>query len=386
MATKFLEPGGDATLNLAIITAGGFWDTITGAVTVESDIVHGGHLRSIKHPLNATTALKKNAVVSDTGSRVSFYMYIVALPENPLTGSICTFQDSGEVSIFLVRLTTAGVIMFQDGSGNQVGPSGPTLTTGRWYRISVAYTITSTTINRLMLFVDGVSAISATNVTLLGTGTNIFGMTRGTFTTFETRFSDIYVDDSASLGDTGDIWVTAKRPSANGTAANFTTQIGAGGSGYGSGHSPQTNERALSTTNGWSMIGAGSAVTEEYNIENQNTGDMKVITANGSITDCVGWAYMSSLVGQTVQMKINGVNFAQAITSTNTMYTKVAGSINYPRGTGTDIGIITDTSLTTVSLFECGIMVAFIPSPISFHNSQPTVKVGNGQSRNERAT
>ncbi|WP_323162301.1 hypothetical protein, partial [Pseudomonas fluorescens] len=80
------------------------------------------------------------------------------------------------------------------------------------------------------------------------------------------------VDDSSALTDPGNIWVAAKRPNANGTTNGFTTQIGSGGSGYGSGHSPQVNERALSTTNGWSMVGAGAAVTEEYNIESKSTG------------------------------------------------------------------------------------------------------------------
>lgn len=144
-----------------------------------------------------------------------------------------------------------------------------------------------------------------------------------------------------------------------GTTNGFTTQIGAGGSGYGSGHSPQVNERALSTTNGWSMVGAGSAVTEEYNIENIATGDTNLTGA--TIVDWLGWASMSSLVGETVQMVVGGANFAQAITSTATLYTKMKGSTTYPVGTGTDIGITTDTSLTTVSLYECGIIVAYIP-------------------------
>ncbi len=174
------------------------------------------------------------------------------------------------------------------------------------------------------------------------------------------RLSDIYIDSSNSLTDTGDVWVTAKRPNANGTTNGFSTQIGAGGSGYGTGHSPQVNERALSNTNGWSMIGAGSAVTEEYNIENKSTGDIDISSA--TIVDWLGWADMKSLAGETVQVILDGVNTAQAITSSETLYFKVKGSATYPSGTGADIGITTDTSLTTVSLYECGVVVAYIPS------------------------
>ena len=114
------------------------------------------------------------------------------------------------------------------------------------------------------------------------------------------------------------------------------------------------------------MVGAGAAVTEQYSIESISTGDINLVGA--TIVDLVGWAYMSSLVAETVQIVIDGVNFSQAITSTDTMYTKVARQSTYPNG-GEDIGIITDTSLTTVSLFECGIMVAYIPAATASTNT-----------------
>ncbi len=171
----------------------------------------------------------------------------------------------------------------------------------------------------------------------------------------------MYVDSGSNLKDPGNIWVTAKRPNANGTANNFSTQVGSGGSGYGTGHSPQVNERPLSTTNGWSVVGAGSAVTEEYNVENTAAGDIDISNPNISIIDVAGWVNASSLVGETTNIILNGSSLSQAITSTNTTYTKFAGSPIYPLGAGADIGIQTDTSLTTVTLNELGVMVAYIP-------------------------
>ena len=50
------------------------------------------------------------------------------------------------------------------------------------------------------------------------------------------------------------------------------------------------------------------------------------------------------------------------LNNANTMFTKIAGSSTYPAGTGTDIGIVTATTATTVSLYEAGIMVAYIPA------------------------
>lgn len=360
MATTFLEPGGDATFNVATTTAGGFWGVKTNLPDIATDFVHGSHINSIKYrPGFADVIRTPTGTISDAGSRISYYIYLNVLPS---ATAIITGILSGGGGVFLLKITSAGVLQFF-GVGSQMGTDGATLATGRWYRLSIAYTITSSVTNEFRLFVDGSSSISVSNFSLDNlTGSDNFRLgNANTNATLDFRTSDHYADDSSSLTDTGDIFVTAKRPNANGTANNFSTQIGAGGSGYGTGHSPQVNERPLSTTNGWSMVGAGSAVTEEYNIEGKSTGDIDI--SGATIIDYSGWAYISALVGETIQMIVNGVNFAQAITSTNTMYTKVAGSTTYPAGTGADIGITTDTSLTTVSLFEAGIMVAYIPPP-----------------------
>jgi hypothetical protein len=352
MATKFLEPGGDA--DFLVGTTNGFWTTVSGA-SIATDFVHGGHIKSIKYrPNNSDTVATPTTALADAGSRISIYIYLSALPT---ASSRIWYETFG--GIFELYLTSGGILKLGR-SGTQWGSNGATLSTGRWYRISLAYTITSNSVNRFELFVDGVSSISVTNVTIGGTGTGqlTLGNVDGDLT-LDFRTSDHYIDDSSALTDTGNIWVTAKRPVANGTTNGFTTQIGSGGSGYGSGHSPQVNERALSTTNGWSMIGAGSAVTEEYNIEGKAVGDLSV----GTVVDWLGWVSVKALAGTpTIQIILNGANKAQAINTTITLYTKIKGSSTYPAGTGADIGIVTGTDLTTESLYECGILVAYIPS------------------------
>jgi hypothetical protein len=174
---------------------------------------------------------------------------------------------------------------------------------------------------------------------------------------FVAYFSDIYVDNSTALTDPGDIRVTAKRPNANGTTNGWLVQIGSGGSGYGTGHSPQVNERALSTTNGWST--ALLSTTEEYSIENAATGDADLTGA--AIVDFTGWVYAKASTAVTAQMILAGSNSNVSLTTTNTMFTKAAGSTTYPAGS-TDIGMISSGSAGTDSLYECGILVAYIPS------------------------
>lgn len=364
MAVTFLEPGGDATFNVATKANGGFWGSIIGSPAVATDFVHGNHVKSLSYApgsnntVTAGQATVEN-VLSDSGSRFSIYTYFNALPATNALMFVA-------VGSFNVRINSSGVLGLYDTSANQIGTNGPTLTTGKWYRISLAYTITSTTVNRFELFVDGISGISVTNATLTSIGATTLQIGNQNFSSLDMRTSDHYIDNSSSLVDTGNIWVTAKRPNANGTTNGFTTQIGSGGSGYGSGHSPQVNERALSTTNGWSMVGAGSAITEEYSIEGKSVGDVNITFA--SIIDYLGWVYASSLLSETAQIIVGGVNSNISLTSTNTMFTKVAGSTSYPAG-NTDIGIITSTTVTTVSLYECGIIVAYTPSvsPLPTH-------------------
>ncbi len=357
MAVTFLEPGGDATFDLSI------WDASAQTnPTVGTDFLHGGHIKSLKYAIGSASSVGKQSVVADAGGRVSFYHYINALPN-----AVCSFSNivvaGYGAAILVLRMTSAGVLQLFS-AGVQLGSNGATLVTGSWHRISYAFTVTSTTVFTFNCWVDGVLALAVSNTGTLaatGSGDVIVGNVSGN-ATFDYRSSDHYIDNSSALTDPApDIWVTAKRPFSNGTTTNFTTQIGAGGSGYGSGHTPQVNERALSQTNGWSMIGAGSAVTEEYTIEGASVGDINIALA--SVIDYMAWVFAKSALSETGSIVTGGASSNIALTSTATRFFKVKGSATYPAG-GTDVGIVTSTTVTTVSLYECGIIVAYIPATV----------------------
>ncbi len=360
MATKFLEPGGDA--DFAVTTTNGFWGSIQGTPAVATDFVHGTHVKSIQYPTGGFHYVHTKAgVLADAGSRLSFYVYFNVLPNG--TTNIVALETSGFTNAINLKVTSAGILTLNVNGGAQIGSNGTALVAGMWYRICIAFTITSTSVNEFRVFVNGAPSITGSNATLLGTGLSI--VTIGNISsnaTSDMRSSDHYVDDSSALTDTGNIWVTAKRPNANGTANNFVTQIGSGGSGYGTGHSPQVNERPLSTTNGWSVVAVG-ATTEEYNIEGKSVGDIDISTA--TILDYTGWVSAKALLSETASIIVNNSNSNISLTSTITLFTKIAGSSTYPASTGTDIGIITDATATTVSLYECGVLVAFIPKNTS---------------------
>jgi len=353
MAVTFLEPGGDADFGV------GLWPTKQGSPAAVSDFVHGGHRRSIGFPVNTQCLLVTPVgVVADAGGRFSAFFYLNALPA-AAAKTIAGIGTSAGSRIAVLALTTGGVLTLTDASNVQIGTNGKTLSTGRWYRISMAWTITSTTVNRFEIFVDGASSISVTNGTLTRTASSVVIFGSVADTAQDLRVSDIYIDNSNALTDPGNIWVTAKRPFANGTTNGFTTQIGAGGgSGYGTGHAPQVNERPSNTANGWSVVGAGSAVTEEYTIEGKNVGDIDI--SSSTIVDYMGWVIASSVTAETASIIVGGVSSNISLSNANLPFSKMAGSSIYPAG-GTDIGIVTSTTLTTVGLYEAGIIVAYIP-------------------------
>jgi len=352
MATIFLEPGGDSDFGVAL------WAGVNTAPAVATDFVHGGHIKSIKYRA-ANADFVKTAVGScvDAGGRFNCWIYLNVL--NTAVATIIANDNSGGTLLYRVRLSAANKLQVWNASA-QMGTDGATVTSGVWHRIAFCWTVTSTTVNRFVVFLDGVQTISVTNGTLSATGTSLtsIGNESGE-SALDMRSSDHYLDNSSALTDPGNIWVTAKRPFSNGTTNGFTTQIGSGGSGYGTGHAPQVNERPLSTTNGWSMVGAGSAITEEYSIESQSAGDINI--TGSTIVDFMGWLDAKSLAGETASLILAGSTSNISLTSTITIFEKIAGSTTYPAG-GTDIGIITTTALTTVSLYECGIAVAYIPA------------------------
>lgn len=359
--TTFIEPGSDATQDLSM------WISSVGTVASDNAQFHTG-LSSIKFSTGAgaTTAslLSPNNILVDSGSQFSCYFMFDTLPSGN-TNFISITVTGGGAQILNVQLNTAGKVRNNPPGGTAVNGNA-TLSINTWYRISVSYFVTNTTTFGFNVYVNGVldSTVNAGTLTST-TGTRVrlqCASAAGANVNF--WFDDIYTStggaSSGSQPDTGDIRCTAKRPFSNGTTNGFTTQIGSGGSGYGTGHAPQVNERPLSTTNGWSMIGAGSAVTEEYNIESSSVGDVDISTA--VLIDYMGWVYASAALSETGNLILNNNTSNISLTSSNTMFTIIAGSAIYPAGSGKDIGIITSVTVTTVSLYECGIVFAYTPS------------------------
>lgn len=346
----FMAAGGDE---------GGLGVTPTGSAAVDSSLHHSG-ANSIKYDSTGSNAIATTGYTGaflTTGGYCSAWFYITNMPS-----SDTVLMNLGSTFIRVV-LTSGGVLkLFTNTGGTQIGSNGSTVTTGNWFHLEFGAAYGGTANYTVTLFYNGVSDITATNSTALtgapsGTVTIGWGVAPG-------ASKVLNVDDIVTLGNLdcvsyGNLVVTTKRPNANGTTNDFTTQIGSSGSGYGSGHSPQVNEVPSSATNGWSLAISGVAKTEEYNIENLSTGSANI--TGKSIVGIYGWIRgLASSGTPTENVIIDGETYAKTFSTAAGQFGNASSKLTYPAGTGTDIGILTSTTSITVSLYECGVMVAYI--------------------------
>lgn len=270
MAVTFLESGTDATQDFS------FYTSTAGLVTSDTAQQNTGP-RAIKCDSGAGdgVSVRKSGVVSNAGTRISFYIRLTDLPTG--TCSIMAVSDPvASVAPYRVRVTSAGVLQLWTESA-QLGSNGSTLSAGVWYRISFAYIITSTTVNEARVFLDGNLDISVSNGVLDSTDAVLamWGrLTSGVGNNHIAHIDDVYVDDSSALTDPGNIRVTAKLPATENTN-NFDTALG---NARGATDYNNVNERPLSETNGWRHA-ATSDVQENYGLQSASVGDFDLTGA-----------------------------------------------------------------------------------------------------------
>lgn len=355
----YLDPGGDADFGT------GLGATPQTLPTVATDFVHGTHVKSYKFATGSGQSIGAQAVLSDTGSRVSFWMYMNAKPTNSIVSLFDCVASSFGSTVFGLRMSSGGILrLYNSNVSAQIGSDGATLAIGGWHHILISWVITSGSVNQINVYVDEALSISTSNNTLSVTGSSDYFIGNiSADSTFDIRISDIYVAENTTVGNTGAVWVTAKRPFANGTTNNFTAGGSAGS--YGSGNARYVNERPVNTTDIVSVTPT-TVQTEEYSIENESVGDFNII--GSQILDFMGWidAKVASTSNSPVmKIIVAGTATTKTLTTSNAFYRQMAGSQTYPAG-GTDIGMSAQYTTTghLVTLNECGIVVAYIPGQV----------------------
>ena len=340
----FIEPGTDATGDLKLFTS------TTGLVTSDTTVAHTGP-RSIRadsgNPANFAM-VRKDGVLADSGRRISFYFQYAAAPAATLNivrllagGTNVTGGGQGTLS-----LTSANKLLLYGQSGTT------TLAPNTWYRITLSYKISSTSVNEFRLYLNGTLEATRSNLALVAVGTNNLqlgwvGTTAGTSKLC--YLDDIYIDDGADLSDTGDVRVTAKLPAGD-TVSTFGTAVGANppsGSRY-----TNENERPLNVANGWTSSGAGQS--ERYLLQGPAEGDVNV--SGFVLLGYSGWIYAKRSAAGSENMVINGTVVTKSLTTSAAMYTQTVSGTGYPSSVA---GIGVDASASGVTLYESGAVIAY---------------------------
>lgn len=346
----YLEPGTRATgdTTLYALTAGAVLSDVLMPFTGQRT------LRLVM--IGTTTASAFFGGPVDTGA-ISFN---IRFEDTVYADSLCfALYDASLNQVYTLFLTAGGNLKSQPvGATAVTGTQG--IEPGVWYRFCLSYVITNTTTFSFKLYVNGKLDTTATAGTMTRTGTalGVFACAAASQKNGRSIWTDnIYVDDRSDQSDTGDVFLLERRPVANGSLNDFTTQVGSVGSGYGSGHAPLVNEIPLNAANGWSVASAGSK-TEEYNIE----GPPLELTGGATLIDCMGWIRALAGAAETGSIICDGASSAIALTTSAKSFAKM-GQKRYPPRTGTDIGISNDGTATSVTLLEAGVIVAYKNPP-----------------------
>lgn len=348
--TKFIESGTAATQGFE------FWSSTAGTVTSDGTTVRliGGRSIKLNTASPAVSAIvRKLSIAADAGTRVTFWINLPSVTPSG-NGSIISMRTAADGNVITVNLKTTGVLgCFGAGAPTVFGNT--VLVANTWYRVSLAYTITSTTSFEFRVYLNGVLEITiSSNGTLSATASSglSFILALGLGTNFIAYVSDIYVDNGTDLADPGNIGVTAKLPAST-NANNWNTTLGDG----------SVNERPISQTNG-KKDSSVSAQNQNYTLQTAAVGDVDISAY--TLLARTAWVYMkqeTAILG-TTQMTDNGSNTTITPTTSAALYTLTTDSAAYPSNAA-GIGMVSPgLAADPVDLYECGTIIAYYQGPV----------------------
>lgn len=352
VTTLFMESGTDATHD------GKFYTTFPSNASSDPFLPNTGP-RSVKCNSgagNSACQVRFDNNLADAGRRVTAYFNFTNLPG---TGTrIIDFKTTSGGTTFSLNLTNTGQLRLLT-LGTNCG-NGSTISTGKWYRLSVAYTITSTTDFSIKAFLNGTQDIAATqaNCTLNATGSEdlFIGWASQPGANLVMNFDDVYLDNGTTVDDPGNIKVTAKLPSTvNNNEFDFTTGTGA------------VNERPLSTTNNMNDTTSNTpGALQDYTLQTATQGDMDISDHTLVARTAWVWAARGATGAQTTAASIidNGTETSITLTSSSAMYSVITDSVTYPSNAA-GIGMRAIDGTYDTAFYEGGTLIAYIPTTLS---------------------
>lgn len=348
-----LDPGGDATESKTFITAsnnsaGQSYDTSVKYRGVGSYQFDAGASNVITNAFGPSAA---NILAG--ANRISFRFRYDSVPSQnvPIIRIYDTNGNQGRIfGLYLIPSGAGVLVSYYD--ENSVLTDGTTvLLANTWYRISFGFDLVGANSNSCKIYADGNEEVSVTgqftNARTTATGYS-FGWNEAPGANKKCWFDQIYIDDGTDLSDPGDIEVTAKLPGTV-NANNFDTTGGTGA----------VNERPLSETN-YKLQAASSQVRQNYAIEARDSGDADLSSAE--IIGYMGWLWAKeAAVSGTPKITVNGLDYALALTTSPALYRQCAQDGDYPVMPET-IGMVSSGTADDTTLYEAGMVVAFIPA------------------------
>lgn len=305
--------------------------------------------------------------VADAGARLSVWVSVSALT---IAGAIgITIRDASANLIFRLQTTTTGTLNLSGGTGTLNKTGSTRLATATFYRVSLGYMITSTSVFAIRVYINGLLELlaSGSDGTLQGSGSSCVRMQNIAGAGITSHFQDLYVDNGTDLGDPGGgtpLYVTAKRPTGTGTHNQYT-YVGTGTPS----HWSVVASRPWTSAPGNLQNQSNASQDEDFAIEAAASGDDNL---TGATLVAYGAWQMGALLNTgttpTVSNFENGTVLAWSPGASATFQINYATSSTFPatapicgqRGSnGLAGGALTPT------LYACGIVVAYlVPPPV----------------------
>lgn len=337
----------------------------SGTVSLDTSVTRLSGTRCIKCDAGASnqTACTLGGGVG-VNSRFTMDFMLPALPVADST--IIGVTDAGGTQlVFLLQVTSGGLLKVLAGNSRTVVGTGATaVVANQWFRVCMTWTITSTTVWSLKVFLsigpsnynNSTTEINTSNGATLGTATPVLNF-KGWVETGQAGasklvyYQNVYIDDGSTLTDIGDMRVTAKLPTTR-TSTGFTTTVGTGA----------VNERPISSTNGRRAPSSAGTVTEGYSIEAQSAGDLDLTLAIYKIVAYSGIVfglYIEGGASPVTNIVLNGASTAITLTLTIAGYPVTVDTSVYPV-TSPVIGMSHSGTGDLSELDDCGLVFAYL--------------------------
>lgn len=337
------------------------WDT-RGTVTglSYSTTVKKSGVASYK--IAGTVSATRSGIIADTGRRLSFWLYIEQLPSQ-LSVVLATGQ-SANVGGPSIAITTAGKLRItRDGASGLSAESTTTLSTGVFYRVTLSWWITSTTVNDHKLYINGVeeTACRTTNATYNTINNTRLVLTGSASNNLICYVDSIYLDDGNDLGDPGNILCTAKQPNGD-TTVGWDTFPG-GDPGAGSRYT-LVNERPIqtgATSPSLEQVASGQA-NAVFTLQSTAQGDVNI--SGKTQVGYMGWVFAHRDSGSAGTPAIITNNVFDGVTLDSSTPAGILNGVPVTSATypshANGIGMRSSGAGSDTHLMDCGVIIAYI--------------------------